>query len=141
MTRHFMPCLNCPVPAFASLQRVQIIRVGKYAFVPIVIKGICAYNRIVILKSFLPENCDGQAENFSGFHANGIGVSLPKTVVACLDFVRLCPWGRLGLQQHEQFGRQLCEQLCEQLREQRPRQLRLSRGGVWGWLLKIGFCR
>ena len=26
----------------------------------------------------------------------------------------------LGVQQHEQFGRQLCEQLCEQLREQRP---------------------
>ena len=57
----------------------------------------------------------------------------------CVGGFVSCPWGRLGLQQHEQFGRQLCEQLCEQLREQRPQQLRLSRGGVWGWLLKVGF--
>ena len=38
--------------------------------------------------------------------------------------------GPVGLQQHEQFGCQLCEQLCEQLREQRPRQRVVSFGGV-----------
>ena len=38
--------------------------------------------------------------------------------------------GPVGLQQHEQFGCQLCEQLCEQLREQRPRQRVVPFGGV-----------